>query len=102
MEFKRFTQQLRDFSWNIIDGFTNPNTRHQAFKIISFTLGITLLLLLILMLWWDSAPSEFDPAQNAQDIANRNQHKLVTGYTSTATLISLTDAILNKSWRLSQ
>jgi hypothetical protein len=97
MDFKQLAQRLRDFSSNIIDGFTNPSTRHQAFKIISFTLGSTLLLLLILMLWWDNAPSEFDPAQNAQDMANRNQHKLVTGYTSTATLITLTDALLNKS-----
>lgn len=97
MEFKQLTQRLRDFSWNIIDGFTNPSTRHQAFKIISFALGSTLLLLLILMLWWDSAPSEFDPAQNAQDMATRNQQQLVTGYTSTATLITLTNALLNKS-----
>jgi hypothetical protein len=97
MDFKQLAQRLRDFSSNIIDGFTNPSTRHQAFKIISFTLGSTFLLLLILMLWWDNAPSQFDPAQNAQDIANRNQHKLVTGYTSTATLITLTDALLNKS-----
>ncbi|PCH65857.1 MAG: hypothetical protein COC04_00845 [Gammaproteobacteria bacterium] len=97
MEFNRLTQGIRDFSWNIIDNFNNPSTRRQALRIASISLSIIILFFVILMLWWDKAPNEFNPVQTAQQIATSKQHKFVTGYTSTVTLITLTDNLLNKS-----
>ena len=96
MAFKQFIQRSRDFGANIIDTIRDPETRKQSFKIIGFSLGLIILLLLILMLWWDSTPDEFEPVANANEMATARQQQVVTGYTSTATLITLGNALLDK------
>ncbi|MDH5592546.1 MAG: DUF2333 family protein [Gammaproteobacteria bacterium] len=80
----------------MFDNLSEPGNRQQAFKIVGISIGLIILLFVIIMLWWDSTPSGFEPAQNARNIAESKQHSLVTGYTSTATLITLSNAILNK------
>jgi hypothetical protein len=97
MEFKQLSSRLRTFGWDIIDQFRAPSTRHHLYQIASLCVSAIIIILLLLMLWWDSSPDEFNPLQQAQELANQKQHNLVTGYTSTATLISLANTLLDKS-----
>jgi len=97
MEFKQLSRRISDFGWNIIDNFNNPSRRHQAFRLASISIAIIILMFIILMLWWDSAPDKFNPIQAANEMATNKQQQIVTGYTSTATLITLTNNLLNKS-----
>lgn len=96
MEFKQLTLRIREFGWDFIDNFNNPISRHRVFRIANISLVIIVVLLLLLTLWWDRAPDEFNPIQNAQDIATNNQQSFVTGYTSTTTLITITERLLTK------
>ena len=97
MTFKQFIQHVRDSSWNFVDNITDPDSRRTIASIAGISLGIIILLMLILMLWWDRVPSDFNPIDNANNMATIRQHNLVTGYTSTATLITISNALLNKS-----
>lgn len=96
MDFKQLIQRSQDLGRNIIDNITDPDTRQKTIKFISFSLVIIILFFLIIMLWWDQTPNNFDPSANASDMAASRQQQIVTGYTSTATLITLGKAILNK------
>ena len=96
MEFNRLTQSIREFSWDLIDNFNNPSARHKAIRIAGISLSIIILFFIILMLWWDTAPNEFSPVQHANEMALKQQQSLVTGYTSTATLITITKNLLHK------
>ena len=96
MAMTPFIHRAKEFGWSLIDRFQDSESRKQTIKFFSiFVLGIISLLLLI-MLWWDRSPEHFDPVQHAQEIATTNQQHIVTGYTSTLTLIKLTNSLLNK------
>ncbi len=62
--------------------------------------GIPVLLLLALcagtMLYVDHEPGLFDVNANAQQHADRHGHEIVTGYTTTATMIQVGEVLLNK------
>ena len=96
MIFKQLIQRGQDSVWNLFDNFSDPATRQQAFKVVSVSFGLIILLFVIIMLWWDRSPDNFDPTQTARTMAESKQHTLVTGYTSTATLITLSNALLRK------
>lgn len=97
MAMTQLIQQGKDMIWSFTDRFQDPESRQQTIKFISgFVLGIILLLLLI-MLWWDRSPASFDPVKHSQEVATAKQQHIVTGYTSTLTLIKLTNSLLNKS-----
>ncbi len=75
----------------------DSSTRQKFSKIAGFSIAIIILIFLLIMAWRDRTPSNFDPVANASQIATVKQHNLVTGYTSTATLITLTNSLLDKS-----
>ena len=64
-----------------------------------YTIGIgvasVVILLLALMLYWDSDPALFDVMQRAVARNNGND-KLVTGYVTTSTLIEVANTLLDK------
>ena len=66
-------------------------------KTITAGLGLIILLFALLGFWWSFAPSTFDVRQNANDMASANGHEVVTGYTTTATLIRVTEEMLYKN-----
>jgi hypothetical protein len=66
-------------------------------KTISAGLGLIIFLFAILGFWWSFAPDTFDVRQNAKDMASANGHQVVTGYTTTATLIRVTEEMLYKN-----
>lgn len=96
MALKNLTQKFRDLSWTVSDSFADGPTRKRIVKTTGVVIGLLVILMLLLMLWWSMAPSRFDPVSNARDIAIEQQQKVVTGHTSTATLISLAQTLLDK------
>ncbi len=61
--------------------------------------GVPLALLLIcgaLMLWLNKEPPLFNPIARATIHAQKHGHQVVTGYTTTNTLIETVDVLLNK------
>ena len=96
MASTQFTQNLKDFAWDIFDGLTDPNFRQNNWKKIGFFIFVLLLLFIILMVWWDNTPDDFSPVQNANHIAAKQQQEIVTGYVSTSTLITLANSLLEK------
>jgi len=97
MAFSQLIQYGKDFSWSIIDQFQDPISRKKTAKYISLIVLSIIFLLLLIMLWWDRTPANFDPLNHARQVSTQNQQQLVTGYTSTLTLIELANALLNKS-----
>ena len=59
-------------------------------------LGVYLLITIVLAWWWDYEPDTFAVAENAALRAEANNQNLVTGYTTTATLIRLAETLLEK------
>ncbi|HAO23766.1 MULTISPECIES: DUF2333 family protein [unclassified Methylophaga] len=96
MAANTFIQRTRQRWWNFIDSFRDPDSRRQISKALFVAIAIIVFLFIVIMIWWSSAPSAFDPKQNAVEIAAEKQHDLVTGYTSTATLITLANTLLDK------
>ena len=96
MAFKQLTQRIRNIGWRVQDDLGDPSTRSQIIKTARISLITILLLLTIIILWMNRIPSPFDPVENAIQMATNNQQNVVTGYTSTATLITLANTLLNK------
>lgn len=96
MSFSHLFQRIQKFSWRIQDDFNDPNTRSNVIKIMRYSLITIMLVFLILIIWWDRIPAHFDPVNNAIKIAANKQQNIVTGYTSTATLITITNTLLTK------
>lgn len=91
-----FIQRSRQVWWNFIDSFRDADSRRQISKALLLAVAIIVFLFIVIMIWWSSTPSAFDPKNNAREMAAERQHQLVTGYTSTATLITLANTLLDK------
>ncbi|HEC74024.1 MAG TPA: DUF2333 family protein [Methylophaga aminisulfidivorans] len=93
---KRLTQKFRDLGWTVSDSFADNTTRHRIYKATGSIIGIIVLLMIILMIWWSMTPAKFQPVEQARVLASQQQQTFVTGYTSTATLIRLAETLLDK------
>lgn len=96
MAANTFIQRSRQMWWNFIDSFSDPDSRRQIFKALMVAAAVILILFVLIMIWWSSPPKAFSPKNHAMDIAAEKQHELVTGYVSTATLITLANTLLDK------
>lgn len=84
--------RLADFK----DSIADKATRTRLGLFIAVTVGVILSIMILLMLWWSNTPAAFSPNDEARHQATANQHEIVTGYTSTATLIRLAETLLDK------
>jgi hypothetical protein len=96
MAFKQLIDKSRDIAWLLFDSFSSPSERNRIYRFVSIILGTLLVILLLLAFWWNQTPDQFDPLAAASQRATQNQQAIVTGYTSTATLIAISDHLLNK------
>ncbi len=58
--------------------------------------SVLLLFCAVMMFWLNHEPAHFNPFQTATVHAQEHGHQVVTGYTTTATLIETVDVLLNK------
>lgn len=65
-------------------------------RVSGLLIGIYIVIVLLLWWWWDYEPRSFAVTENAVQIAQRNSHTVVTGYTTTATVLTLGEILLNK------
>lgn len=65
-------------------------------KALGAVTGGILLVLLLLMAWWDGDPDPFDPVALAQQRTAGNARPLVTGYVTTDTAVRLIEGMLDK------
>lgn len=96
MAFKQLIQLGRDIGYSIIGKFNSSDGRKQTLKFSGLILTSIILVMLIMILWWDRSPSDFDPVEQAKQHAIENHQQLVTGYASTSTLIALAHSLLDK------
>jgi len=96
MAFKQLIQLGRDIGYSIIGNFDDSSSRKKTLKFSLLLLASITLILLLIMLWWDRSPSDFDPVEQAKHYAADKQQKIVTGYVSTSTLITLGNYLLDK------
>lgn len=65
-------------------------------KSISAVIAAIILVFIIIGFWWNFAPSVFDVNTSAQQSAQENKQRVVTGYTTTNTLIVVLETMMNK------
>ena len=68
----------------------------RLLKIIGVLVGGYLLVCIGLGIYWSSEPSLFNVQTVAENMAKANNEQVVTGYTTTATVIHLAQTLLNK------
>jgi len=65
-------------------------------KKITTALGIFILIICIVGFWWGFEPDTFNVKERARTAAQQNQSQVVTGYTTTNTLIAVLEEMLYK------
>jgi hypothetical protein len=65
-------------------------------KSISAVIAALFIIFCILGFWWSFEPSIFNVKENARVTAEDNKQRVVTGYTTTNTLIKVLDEMLHK------
>ncbi|MEM1229433.1 MAG: DUF2333 family protein [Pseudomonadota bacterium] len=65
-------------------------------RITGIVIGTYLIAIAFLMWWWDYEPDVFEPKAVASVHASANGRELVTGYTTTYTVMYLAETLLNK------
>ena len=65
-------------------------------KMIKWSLIVFLLLNVVLMFYYDREPELFDVKKVAAKRADLHGHRMVTGFTTTATLLEVADKLINK------
>lgn len=90
------SQTMRQRFATLKDSITDRTTRTRFSLFIAVTVGVLLSIMILLMLWWSSTPAAFSPDEQARKQAAVYQNDIVTGYTSTATLIRLAETLLDK------
>ena len=96
MALKVLTQKFRDISWTVRDSMADNTTRKRIVKTSGIIIAALLAFMILIMLWWSNTPDRFNPVDNAQQMSKAQQQPFVTGYTSTATLITLAETLLDK------
>lgn len=65
-------------------------------KLAGMVAVVYLLLAVVMGIWWSSEPDLFDVEQHAKRVAEQENRQVVTGFTTTATLIRLSETLLDK------
>lgn len=98
--------KILDQLFNVYDRFhnlvsrplkhTTINETHWGARLGSALLLILILLQLVLGFYWNREPAPFNVVENAASLSRQNKEDMVTGYITTATLIHVTETLLDK------
>jgi len=94
--FKTLLRNLTKPFLNISD-LSGSGKFNLKLGLIPAALLVFVIAMLITGYIWDEEPDEFDVHANALEQANGDGSKIVTGYTSSATLIHLMETLLDKT-----
>ncbi len=85
--------------WHKLRSMYHPETLKQQGlgKNISLFVTTFLVLVLLLVLWWNREPGFFDVQNLAQTRVEEEEEKLVPGYVTTSTLMEIANTLLDKS-----
>jgi len=72
------------------------NPLKQRFRLWGGLAAGLMVLNLVLMFWFNHEPQRFDPQKASLEHAENHDHKVVVGYTTTATLIEVLQTLLDK------
>lgn len=72
------------------------STTSTIARISGALIALYLALCMLLWWWWDYEPDQFPVRENAARMAESTNDTLVTGYITTATLVTLGETLLNK------
>jgi hypothetical protein len=86
------TDKLED--WR--DSLSDHMPQGGLAKLLGVILGLYLLLIAVLGMYWSVAPSEFDVRQQAAELAASEGAGVVTGSVTTAALIGVMETLLDK------
>ena len=89
-------QRGKDLIWDVYDSLADPYNRDSNIKKIGSVIVLIAIIFLGIMAWWNNTPDDFSPIQNANHMAAERNQEIVTGYASTATLITLVNSLLDK------
>ena len=89
-------QRCKDLIWDVYDILADPYNRDNNIKKIGSVIVLIAIIFLGIMAWWNNTPDDFSPIQNANHMAAERNKEIVTGYASTATLITLVNSLLDK------
>ncbi len=65
-------------------------------KSIISGLSVLTLILWVVSIWWGWMPNAYDVQQKTTETAKINNHNMVSGYTTTSTLIDISEWLINK------
>src|SRR5690554_813035 len=92
----RWSQTMREFlqgQWARLQALMG---RGLLPKVLVSALAVYLVVVIVLGIYWSSEPDLFPVQENAEQMALRNNQQPVTGYVTTATLITLAKTLLDK------
>jgi hypothetical protein len=69
---------------------------HFYIRLGTTLLALYLIVIAILMFWWDHEPAGFDVVESARHAANADNRPMVVGSVMTQTLITVTDVVVHK------
>ena len=73
-----------------------PDEERSTLKLVVVLVGLVLLLMFVLMIYWGQEPDRFDVVQRARERAESKNQELVTGYVTTNTLVEIARTLLDK------
>ena len=79
-----------------MNALDNPSRSGTIFRIGAAFIGVYLLVVLVLGIYWSLQPALFDVDARAADRAQAMDRSRVNGFTTTSTLIELADTLLEK------
>lgn len=65
-------------------------------KLIALLVLIYIAIVVVLGIWWSREPAQFSVRDNAAQMAEKNGREVVTGFTTTATVVHLAETLLDK------
>jgi len=88
--------KLQDFIRHRKEDFQDYLGGGALSRIIGVVIVVYLLIALVMGMIWSQEPELFDVNANAASMAQQSNRSVVTGYTTTATLIRLSETLLEK------
>jgi len=87
---------IRDLVGKLRDSMTAAAPDGGWLRGFAGILGVYLIVTVVLGMYWSLPPAEFDVRENAQRFAAENNSSVVTGSVTAATLVGVTETLLDK------